>query len=202
MRSKLFTLGLLITSYLAFDVQAQLPVNPWAPNPNDGYFENIPTYDARQTPQIPQYSNGQTQGEVLPVDPWARSRDRSGVKTWRGSGRHDGGLNYVGEATTYGTAYGQEMIAPEVNRHNMLVMTQHLRNLGYKIPESYDTNIKNMPSEYAEQLRKAYNNIAYKDHRNNPIAGIPSALLGLFEETTGLDTENLLFNSIDLLNTD
>ena len=138
----------------------------------------------------------------MPVDPWARSRDRSGIKTWRGSGRHDGGLNYVGEATTYGTAHGQEMIAPEVNRHNMLVMTQHLRNLGYKIPASYDTNIQNMASDYASDLRKAYDNIAYKNHTGDPISGISSSFIGIFENATGLDTENLLFNSIDLLNTD
>ena len=143
-----------------------------------------------------------TGGEVLPVDPWARSRDRSGIKTWRGSGRHDRGLNYVGEATTYGTAYGQEMIAPEVNRHNMLIMTQHLRNLGYKIPSSYDQNIKDLPSNYAEQLRAAYDSVVYGDHTGDPFAGISSAFIGLFEKSTGLDTENLLFNSIDLLNTD
>ena len=56
---------------------------------------------------------------------------------WRGSGKF-GRLNYTGDVTTYGTAYGQEMLAPEVNQHNMNVMLQHLRELGYKIPESYD----------------------------------------------------------------
>ena len=202
MNKNIFHLTLLCAIGFSFSGNAQLPTNPWAPNPNDGYFENVPTYDAQQTPEIPQYKNGQTNGQVLPVDPWARSRDRSGIKTWRGSGRHDGGLNYVGEATTYGTAYGQEMIAPEVNRHNLKVMTQHLRNLGYKIPTSYDTNIENFASEYAKDLRKAYDNIAYKDHTGDPISGISSSFIGLFENATGLDTENLLFNSIDLLNTD
>ena len=203
MDKKLLSLSLLLAgSCWAFSAAAQLPTNPWAPNPNDGYFENVPTYDSTKAPVVPEYGNGQTNGEVLPVDPWARARDRSGIKTWRGSGRHDRGLNYVGEATTYGTAYGQEMIAPEVNRHNMLVMTQHLRNLGYKIPSSYDQNIKDLPSNYAEQLRAAYDSVVYGDHTGNPIAGISSAFVGLFEEQTGLDTENLLFNSIDLLNTD
>jgi len=202
MDKNIFHLSLLCAISLSFSANAQLPTNPWAPHPNDGYVENVPTYNAQQTPEIPQYQNGQTNGQVLPVDPWARSRDRSGIKTWRGSGRHDGGLNYVGEATTYGTAYGQEMIAPEVNRHNLKVMTQHLRNLGYKIPKSYDTNIENFASEYAKDLRKAYDNIAYKDHTGDPISGISSSFIGLFENATGLDTENLLFNSIDLLNTD
>lgn len=94
------------------------------------------------------------------------------------------------------------MIAPEVNRHNMLIMTQHLRNLGYKIPSSYDQNIKDLPSNYAEQLRAAYDSVVYGDHTGDPFAGISSAFIGLFEKSTGLDTENLLFNSIDLLNTD
>ena len=202
MDKKILSLSLCLAAGLAGSVSAQLPSNHWAKLHIDAYFENVPTYDSTQAPEIPEYNNGQSGGEVLPVDPWARSRDRSGIKTWRGSGRHDRGLNYVGEATTYGTAYGQEMIAPEVNRHNMLIMTQHLRNLGYKIPSSYDQNIKDLPSNYAEQLRAAYDSVVYGDHTGDPFAGISSAFIGLFEKSTGLDTENLLFNSIDLLNTD
>lgn len=51
------------------------------------------------------------------------------------------------------------MIAPEVNRHNMMVATQHLRNMGYKIPDSYDEKIKNMPKNYAKYLREAYDDL-------------------------------------------
>ena len=193
-------LGMLCLTTTAL---AQLPANPWAPHPNDGYFgDNVIEQGPAEAPNAPAYENNSSGGEIMPVDPWARARDRTNTQTWRGSGRHDRGLNYVGEATTYGTAMGQEMIAPEVNRHNMLVMTQHLRNLGYKIPSSYDQNIKDLPSNYAEQLRAAYDSVVYGDHTGNPIAGISSAFVGLFEEQTGLDTENLLFNSIDLLNTD
>ena len=203
MDKKLLSLSLLLAgSCWAFSAAAQLPTNPWAPNPNDGYFENVPTYDSTKAPVVPEYGNGQTNGEVLPVDPWARARDRSGIKTWRGSGRHDRGLNYVGEATTYGTAYGQEMIAPEVNRHNMLVMTQHLRNLGYKIPSSYDQNIKDMPKNYARYLRESYDSIGATDMKTDPLGGITRSLMDNFEDGTGLDIENLLFNSIDVLATD
>ena len=88
MDKKILSLSLCLAAGLAGNVSAQLPSNPWAPHPNDGYFENVPTYDSTQAPEIPEYNNGQTGGEVLPVDPWARSRDRSGIKTWRGSGRH------------------------------------------------------------------------------------------------------------------
>ena len=65
---------------------AQLPSNPWAPNPNDGYFgDNVANTDITQAPIYDNTANG---GEILPVDPWARARDRSGIKTWRGSGQH------------------------------------------------------------------------------------------------------------------
>ena len=175
---------------------AQLPANPWDINPNDGYMgNNVANTDVTQAPVYQDTANG---GEILPVDPWARARDKSGIKTWRGSGQH-GKLNYIGEATTYGDAYGQEMIAPEVNRHNMLVATQHLRDLGYKIPESYDENIKNMPQAYARHLREAYNGLG---HQGNPFDTMFSGLLDVVEDQSGLDMENILFNSIDILSTD
>lgn len=175
---------------------AQLPSNPWDIKPNDGYKgNNVANTDITKAPVYENTANG---GEILPVDPWARARDKSGVKTWRGSGQH-GKLNYIGEATTYGTAMGQEMIAPEVNRHNMLVMTQHLRDLGYKIPASYDQGIKDLPKNYARQLREAYDSIG---HGNNPFDTMFSGFLDVVEDQSGLDMENILFNSIDILATD
>ena len=105
--SLLAVLGCLTMASVAF---AQLPTNPWSPKPNDGYFEEVANKPAEEgVPTIPEYSGGQTNGEVLPADPWAKSRDRSGVKTWRGSAQH-GKLNYVGEATTFGDDYGQERL--------------------------------------------------------------------------------------------
>ncbi len=189
--------GVFAASLLATSVaSAQLPANPWEANPNDGYMgENIASTDVTKAPV---YQNGPTNGDILPVDPWARARDKSGVKTWRGSANH-GKLNYIGEATTFGDAQGQEMIAPEVNRHNMLEITKHLRSLGYKIPESYDQNIKNFPQEYGAELRENYDNLG---HGNNPLDTMFSGMLDIFEDSTGLDVENLLFNSIDLISTD
>ena len=175
---------------------AQLPANPWKINPNDGYKgDNVANTNVTEAPVYNNTANG---GEILPVDPWARARDKSGVKTWRGSGQH-GKLNYIGEATTYGTAYGQEMIAPEVNRHNMLVATQHLRDLGYKIPAGYDEKIKNMPKAYYKYLREAYEGLG---HQNNPFDTMFSGMLDIVEDQSGLDMENILFNSIDILATD
>lgn len=181
---------------LAAPVFAQLPSNPWDIKPNDGYMGN----NAANTDvtQAPVYGNNSGGGEILPVDPWARARNKSNVETWRGSGQH-GKLNYIGEATTYGNAMGQEMIAPEVNRHNMLVMTDHLRNLGYKIPASYDKNIKELPQAYARELRKAYNGLG---HQNNPFDTMFSGMIDAVEDGTGLDMENILFNSLNLISTD
>lgn len=183
----------LLTAVSAF---AQLPSNPWEIKPNEGYMgDNVADTDVTHAPVYDNTANG---GEILPVDPWARARDKSGIKTWRGSGQH-GKLNYIGEATTYGNAMGQEMIAPEVNRHNMLVATQHLRNLGYKIPASYDQGIKDLPKNYAKQLREAYDGLG---HQNNPFDTMFSGFIDVVEDGTGLDMENILFNSIDILSTD
>ena len=181
---------------LATTAWAQLPANPWEINPNDGYMgDNVANADVTQAPVYQDTANG---GDILPVDPWARARDKSGIQTWRGSGQH-GKLHDIGETTTYGKPQGQEMIAPEVNRHNMLVATQHLRNLGYKIPESYDEKIRNLPRAYTQTLRDAYNGLG---HQNNPFDTMFSGFLDVVEDQSGLDMENILFNSIDILSTD
>ncbi len=118
--------------------------------------------------------------------------------SWRGSGQF-GRLNYTGDVTTYGTAYGQEMLAPEVNNHNMKVMLEHLRNLGYKIPESYDNKFANFTENYARDLQAAYNGLG---HQNNPFDTMFSGFLDVVEEQSGLDMENILFNSVDLISRD
>lgn len=65
--SLLAVLGCLTMASVAF---AQLPTNPWSPKPNDGYFEEVANKPAEEgVPTIPEYSGGQTNGEVLPVDP-------------------------------------------------------------------------------------------------------------------------------------
>ena len=188
-------LGILLMSGSAF---AQLPTNPWAPNPNDGYFgDNVADTDVTHAPV---YDNTENGGEILPVDPWARARDKSGIKTWRGSGQH-GKLNYIGEATTYTDAKGQEMIAPEVNRHNMIVMLEHLRNMGYKIPDSYDEKIKAMPSEYKATLERSLNDVT-DNAGDDPLSLMFTNVYNIMEDYTGLDFNNMLMNTMDILGTD
>ncbi len=182
--------------------EAQLPANPWDIAPNDGVFDNVDygnTVEDSVT-EAPLYENsGLASGkEVVPVDPWAKARDKSGIETWRGSGQH-GRLDYVGEATTFGTASGQEMIAPEVNRHNMLVATEHLRSIGYKIPDSYDQKIRDLPETYGNLLRENYDNVF---NANDPFGRSFVWMMDGFEQGTGLDLENILFNSMKILGTD
>lgn len=178
---------------------AQLPANPWV-HPNEGYFENVaanPT-PADNSITAPAYATNSNGGEILPVDPWAKARDTSGVKTWRGSGQH-GKLNYIGEATSWGDAQGQELLMPEVNRHNMVVFTEHLRKMGYKIPDSYDQNIKNMPQNYKKRLEKSFADV---NNAKDPLSESFKMLMNSFEDGTGLDINNMVFNTMDLLGTD
>lgn len=180
---------------------AQLPANPWqpqAPSPNDGYFgDNASDATGGDITDAPIYANSSGNGEILPVDPWARARDRSGIRTWRGSGQQ-GKLNYIGEGNTYATG-DLEMLAPEVNRHNMIVMLDHLRKMGYNIPQSYDEKIKNMPSAYREEL---VGSVGELNASSDPFSRVFVGMLNTIENSTGLDLNNILFNTIDILGTD
>ena len=177
---------------------AQLPANPWASNSKRVQVvnKNINKHGFRDKGTIKKDSSNNN--AVIAVDPWANTKDTNNTQTWRGSGQF-GRLNYTGDATTYREAYGQEMIAPEVNRHNMLTFTQHLRNLGYKIPAGYDQKIKNFPQEYKRKLQEAYSSIG---RQNNPLDTMFSGVLDVVEDGSGLDIENILFNTMDLLSTD
>ena len=201
--SSILSMTLALGLYAA-SAHAQLPANPWVPQPpapNDGYFgEDIGNGTGGDIVDSPIYGQGPTNGDILPVDPWARARDRIGVRTWRGSGQH-GKLNYIGEATTYTTAMGQEMIAPEVNRHNMIVMLEHLRNMGYNIPDTYDQKIKDMPSDYKATLQQSLQDVT-ANAGDDPLSLMFSNVYNIMEDYTGLDFNNLLFNTMDILGTD
>ncbi len=134
-------------------------------------------------------------GEVLPVDPWARARRTNSESSWIGSG-NNGKLNYSGEATTYTEAKGQEMIAPAANSHNALVMTEHLRRMGYQIPQSLDDKIRNAPENYGKILRSSYDKVYTQ---TDPLSEGFTGIMSRVEDGTGFDMENLLFNSVRLL---
>ena len=75
----------------------------------------------------------------------------------------------------------------------------YLRKMGYKIPEIYDSNIKNMPQNYKKILRESYDDV-YSS--NDPLSATFSWMMDGFEQGTGLDLENILFNTMDILATD
>lgn len=188
-------LGCLSMTTVAF---AQLSANPWV-HPNDGYFEEVANQETPDITTAPVYADNSSGGEILPVDPWARTRDNSGVQTWRGSAQH-GKLNYIGEATSWDGTHGTEQeLMPEVNRHNMLVFTDHLRKMGYKIPDSYDQNIRNMPQNYRRRLEGS---IAELHTAKDPLSDSFKLIMNSFEDGTGLDLNNILFNTMDILGTD
>ena len=193
----------LIISMIAGTAYAQLPANPW----DTSDFEKV--VSASQT----ESSSGSAEGVASTSTTAAQSQAQvqttgtsvalqqniqNNGTSWRGSGQY-GKLNYTGEVTTYGTAQGQEMLAPEVNQHNIKVMLDHMRNLGYKIPESYNDKYANFLSDYKKDLQNAYSGIG---QQNNPFDTMFSGMLDVFEEGTGLDIQNLLFNSLDLLSKD
>ena len=159
-------------------------------------------------PVIDAKGNAKTGVEVQKIDTLSTTTAKDVTPTqntvarlggaWRGSGKF-GQLGYTGEVTTYGTAYGQEMLAPEVNNHNMNIMLKHLRDLGYKIPSSYDNKFQDFLQNYSQDLHDAYNGLG---HQNNPFDTMFSGFLDVVEDQSGLDMENLLFNSIDLINQD
>ena len=103
---------------------------------------------------------------------------------------------FTGEMTTWGTDYGQRATAPEVNIHNMLSLTQHLRNMGYKIPDTFESRIKAAPSAVRKRIYKAMSDL---ERANDPFSKGTRFVLDQFEAETGLSYDNLIGNSLDLI---
>ena len=103
---------------------------------------------------------------------------------------------FVGENTTWNTAMGQREIAPDANITNMLLMTQHLRNMGYKIPDGLDNLISTAPAKLRNEIAQAMAELKSSSH---PIARIENELATIFEKNTGLSLENLIMNSLRII---
>lgn len=71
----------------------------------------------------------------------------------------------------------------------MLVLTDYLRKMGYKIPESYDQNIKDMPKNYKRILKQSYEDVY---NANDPLSVTFTQIMDGVEQGTGLDLENIL----------
>jgi len=103
---------------------------------------------------------------------------------------------FTGEMTTWGDSPNAKYNAPEVNMHNILAITQHLRNMGYNIPTSFEERVKRAPSAVRSRIFKAMKDLRRQD---DPFSAGARFALKQFEKETGLSYENLLGNSLNLL---
>ncbi len=166
----------------SFVVAGELPVNPWI----------------NRSPVEDRISNTSA---ILNVREGSAMRVRAGVGDKPGQRdvyKIDRNL-YTGEATTFGPAYGQEMIAPEVNEANILLMMEHLRKIGYNIPREYDSYIVNAPEWYQRKYMEIFQKLNSAANSNNPIIRIPHDLLKDLEAKTGLSLENFFNTSVKVM---
>lgn len=131
----------------------------------------------------------------LAADPWANKSPVEDKKETVNT-LHQELPEFVGENTTWNTAMGQKEIAPDANITNMLLMTQHLRNMGYQIPDGLDNLINTAPQKLRNEIATAMYQLKNSDH---PFATIETGLADIFEKNTGLSLENLIMNSLRII---
>lgn len=135
----------------------------------------------------------------LSADPWANqtpASDKAAHRTVDQNTLHRDLPQFVGENTTWNTAMGQKEIAPDANITNMLLMTQHLRNMGYQIPDGIDNLINTAPQRVRNDIMNAMIQLKSSNH---PFATMSNGLAEIFERNTGLSLENLIMNSIRIV---
>ncbi len=106
---------------------------------------------------------------------------------------------WTGTNTTWNVAMGQEMIAPEINKQNILSMSQHLRRLGYIVPDSLDTAIANAPEKTRLALVEDINKIQNSGGRDSPMMQAIGKITKDLEANYGFSFENILDNSMRIL---
>ncbi len=133
----------------------------------------------------------------LSADPWAnQSPAQDKIRNQTPNTLHQQLPQFVGENTTWNTAMGQREIAPDVNITNMLLMTQHLRNMGYQIPDGIDNLINTAPQKMRRDIMTAMIQLKSSNH---PVATMSNGLSAIFERNTGLSLENLIMNSLRII---
>lgn len=105
-------------------------------------------------------------------------------------------LGYVGDKTIWTTDRGQDKIAPDANITNVLLMTQHLRNMGYQIPDGLDKVITTSPAWVRQQIVESMRML---QSSGNPVATASNGFAKIFESHTGLSLDNLIMNSIRII---
>lgn len=190
-----------------------LPANPWneddilyysaaenfSSTKEDAQISKVQAIKANSVKEIKTASiSSNTTSEIkaadstgLRSDPWSNPYN---------TGDFYEGLDYIGKVTTYTKAQGQRMLAPEINKHNLLVMTNHLRAVGYQIPTSVDDTINNAPMRLKAKILACLNSIM-NSSSTDPITMGARKVITKIESETGLSTENILSNSLRILDT-
>ncbi len=106
---------------------------------------------------------------------------------------------WTGTNTTWNVAMGQEMIAPEINKQNMLSMAQHLRRLGYIVPDTLDSAIASAPEKTRLALVEDMNKIQNSGGRDSPMLQAIGKITRDLEANYGFSFENILDNSMRIL---
>ncbi len=177
-----------------FGVRAQnLPTNPWAAQPTQPVQQAQPYQQQEQQQVFPQPTNLPGQGAPIYYgsQPYQPTYEGGDANVWNTKMPE-----FTGELTTWGTDYGQRATAPEVNMHNILAITQHLRNMGYQIPEGFEERVGKAPAAVKQRINSA---LVGLERGSDPISKSSQFIMKHFENETGMTFDNLLGNSLDLL---
>ncbi len=147
----------------------------------------------------------------LAADPWANrsavqdtsARPETAPALQENQGLTDNSWNieqpaYIGDKTTWAQPKGQKETAPDVNITNILLMSQHLRNMGYQIPEGLDKVVNTAPRWLKNEI---WASMQYLQSSSNPVALASVGFAEIFESRTGFSIENLIGNSLRLIDT-
>ena len=186
-RAAVVSLAVVLTASLAH-AQA-LPTDPWAAQqqPSSSAVSNVQT-GATGTTVVHVQQVGPV---VYGSQPYQPTYEGGSDNIWNTKMPE-----FTGEMTTWGTDYGQRATAPEVNIHTILSITQHLRNMGYEIPDTFEKRVKAAPEAVRKRIFKAMRDLKRQD---DPFSQGARLMLDQFEDQTGLSYENLIGNSLNLL---
>lgn len=172
-------------------IAQNLPTNPWAQPQQTQEMYQQPVYQQQQV--FPQPTNLPGQGAPIYYgsQPYQPTYEGGADNVWNTKMPE-----YTGELTTWGKDYGQRATAPEVNTHNILAITKHLRNMGYEIPVGFEERVKRAPAAVKGRINNA---LVGLERGNDPISKSSQFIMRHFENETGMTFDNLLGNSLDLL---
>lgn len=140
----------------------------------------------------------------LAANPWAnkniaRPETNSVLSNNQKTGENSWNIEqpaYVGDKTTWAQPKGQKETAPDVNITNILLMSQHLRNMGYQIPEGLDNIVNTAPAWLKKEI---WASMKHLQNSSNPVATASVGFAEIFESRTGFSIENLIGNSLRLI---